>query len=376
MTVRLSFLPLLLLVLLAPAVHAEKTPIKIGEFGSLSGREAHFGQATHKGITLAVEELNAAGGVLSRPLVLVTEDNRTVPGESATIARRLVAREKVVALLGEVSSSRSLEAAPIAQAARVPMIASVATNPKVTEVGDYIFRVCFIDPFQGRVVAKFARDTIQLHRVAILSSNASAYSMGLAKFFRDDFAAHGGTIAVEQKYTEGDKDFRAPLTAIKAADAEAIFMPGYYTEVALAARQARDLGITVPFLGGDGWPAPQLLEIAGSALDGSFYSAHFSPDDQAPRVRTFIAAYQKRWNGETPDAWSALAYDSVYVLADALRRAGSTDNAKLRDALAATRDFDGVTGRTSFDKHRNPSKPAAIIAIRNGRFEFQQNVQP
>lgn len=239
----------------------------------MSGREAHFGQATHKGITLAVEEINAAGGVLHRPLQLVTEDNRTVAGESATIARKLITRDKVVALLGEVSSSRSLEAAPVAQAARIPMIASVATNPKVTEVGDHIFRVCFIDPFQGQVVARFALDMLKLKRVAILSSSTSAYSLGLARFFREYFRAHGGTVVVEQKYAEGDKDFRAPLTAIRAAGVDAIFLPGYYTETALAARQARELGLTVPFLGGDGWPAPPLLEIAGAALDGSYYSA-------------------------------------------------------------------------------------------------------
>ncbi|HYP15774.1 MAG TPA: ABC transporter substrate-binding protein [Opitutus sp.] len=365
----------LFLVPLASLVFAAE-PIKVGEYGSLTGKEASFGQSSHKGIVLAFEEINAAGGVLGRPVQLLTEDNQTKPGESATVAKKLIARDKVIALLGEVASGRSLEAGPVAQASKVPMIAPAATNPKVTQTGNYIFRVCFIDPFQGTVMAKFAKEDLKAKRVAILSSVSNAYSVGLAKFFRETFTAGGGEIATEKNFAEGDKDFRAQLTAVKASGAEAVFVPSYYTEAALIVRQARDLGLQVPFFGGDGWEAPQLLEIGGAALEGCYYSTHFSPENQEPAVQQFVQKYKARWNNETPDAFGALGYDAAYVLADALKRAGSTDGPKLRDALAATKNFHGVTGVTNIDKNRDASKPAAILAIKGGKLTFFKTVAP
>jgi branched-chain amino acid transport system substrate-binding protein len=362
-------------LLAASALRADDT-IKVGEYASLTGKEASFGQSAHKGITMAIEEINAGGGVLGQKFELFTEDNQTVPGQSATAAKILISRDKVIALLGEVSSGRSLEAAPIAQAARVPMIAPAATNPKVTQVGSYIFRVCFIDPFQGTVMAKFAGNELKAKRVAIVSSVSNAYSVGLAKFFREKFVADGGVITVEQKYSEGDKDFRAQLTAIRAAGCDAVFVPGYYTEAALIVRQARELGLVMPFLGGDGWVADQLLEIGGDALNGCYYSTHFSPENDNPVVRKFVAAYRARWNNETPDAFAALGYDSVGVLADAIRRAGSAEEPKLRDALAATKDFSGATGLTTIDANRDASKPATIISIRDGKLNFLETVAP
>jgi branched-chain amino acid transport system substrate-binding protein len=350
--------------------------IKVGEYSSLTGKEASFGQSSHKGITMAIEELNASGGVLGRKLELITEDNQTIPGQSATAAKKLIAREKVIALLGEVSSGRSLEAAPIAQSNHVPMIAPASTNPKVTQVGSYIFRVCFIDPFQGTVMAKFAFEELKARRVAVISSVSNAYSVGLARFFRDKFTAEGGEVTVEQKYSEGDKDFRAQLTAVRAAGADAVFVPGYYTEAALIVRQARELGLSMPFLGGDGWVADELLQIGGDALNGCYYSTHFSPENNSEGVRRFVAAYRARWGGETPDAFAALGYDSVGVLADAIRRAGTTEEPKLRDALAATRDFSGATGITTIDSNRDASKPATIIAIREGKLNFLETVAP
>jgi branched-chain amino acid transport system substrate-binding protein len=351
-------------------------PIKIGEYASLTGKEASFGQSSHKGIVMAVEEINAAGGVLGRSLQLLSEDNQTKPGESATVAKKLIARDKVVALLGEVSSGRSLEAGPIAQAYKIPMIAPASTNPKVTQTGSYIFRVCFIDPFQGTVMAKFAREDLKATRVAILSSVSNAYSVGLAKYFRETFTAGGGEVVAEKNFSEGDKDFRAQLTAVKAAGAEAVFVPSYYTEAALIVRQARDLGLAVPFFGGDGWEAPQLLEIGGEALDGCYYSTHFSPQNQAPVVQAFVKKFQARWDGQVPDAFAALGYDAAQVLADAIGRAGTTDGPALRAALAATKDFPGVTGATTIDAHRDASKPAAILAIKGGRLIFLKTVAP
>jgi len=350
--------------------------IKIGEFASLTGKEAAFGQSSHKGTTLAIEEANAAGGVLGKQLELVTEDNQSRAGESATIVKKLISRDKVVALLGEVASSRSLEAAPISQAAGIPQVSPSSTNPAVTETGDYIFRVCFIDPFQGVVMAKFAKDTLNIRRVAVLTSVSSAYSVGLAKYFTERFVGDGGTVALEQKYSEGDKDFKAQLTAIKAAGVEGIFVPGYYTEAALICKQARDLGITVPLFGGDGWEAPQLIEIGGDAVEGCYYSTHYSPENQSPAVVTFIEKFKQRWNGETPDAMAALAYDSAMVLVDAIRRAGSTEGAKIRDALAATRDYAGITGNTTLDANRNATKSAVVVTIRNGQFRFVETVAP
>lgn len=370
---RLPLLLTLAAALLAP-VHGADT-IKVGEYASLTGKDASFGQTSHKGLTLAFEEINAAGGVLGKKIELLTEDNQTKPGESATVAKKLITRDKVVALFGEVSSGRSLEAAPIAQAAKIPMIAPAATNPKVTQTGNYIFRVCFIDPFQGTAMAKFAKDDLKAKKVAILFSVSNAYSVGLAKFFRETFAENGGEVATEKSFSEGDKDFRAQLTAVKAANVDAVFVPSYYTEAALIVRQARSLGITVPFFGGDGWEAPQLLEIGGEALEGCYYSTHFSPENDAPAVREFVRKYKARWN-ETPDAFSALGYDAAYVFADAAKRAGSIEGAKLREALAATKNYSGVTGITTIDKNRDASKPAAILAIKGGKLQFYKTVAP
>jgi branched-chain amino acid transport system substrate-binding protein len=375
--IALPRLHLLLLILGSASLclRAQET-VRIGEFASLTGKEAAFGQSSHKGTVLAIEKLNAGGGLLGRKVELFTEDNQSKPGESTTAVRKLISRNKIVALLGEVASSRSLEAAPIAQGAHIPMVSPSSTNPEVTQRGPYIFRVCFIDPFQGAVLAKFAFNSLHAHRVGVLSSVSSAYSVGLAKYFAEPYVAAGGVIAIAQKYSEGDKDFKAQLTAIRAAGVDAIFVPGYYTEAALIAKQARELGLTIPLFGGDGWEAPQLLEIGGTAVEGCYYSTHYSPEDPAPLVQQFVQAFQARWGGEMPDAMAALGYDSALMLADAIKRAGSTDGARIRDALAATKGFAGVTGTTSMDADRNASKAAVIVVIKDGRFQFLESVAP
>ena len=369
-------LPVSLAALIFAGCAKPTDTIKIGEFASLTGKEAAFGQSSHKGTLLAIEEINAAGGVLGKKLELVTEDNQSKAGESATIVKKLIARDKVVAILGEVASSRSLEAAPICQDAKIPQISPSSTNPSVTATGDYIFRVCFIDPFQGVVMAKFAKDTLKIRKVAVLTSVSSAYSVGLAKYFKERFAADGGTVAIEQKYSEGDKDFKAQLTAIKAAGIEGIFVPGYYTEAALVCKQAKDLGLSVPIFGGDGWEAPQLLEIGGAAVEGAYYSTHYSPENQTPAVSAFLAKFSQRWNKETPDAMAALGYDSAMVLIDAIKRAGTTEGPKLRDALAATKNYLGITGNTTLDDQRNATKSAVVITVKGGKFRFVETVSP
>jgi len=367
----------LLMAALVPVVPvAGQDTIKVGEVASLTGKDADFGQSSHKGTLLAIEEINASGGLLGRKLVLLTEDNQCKQGESATAARKLISRDKVVALLGEVASSRSLEMAPIAQASAVPMISPSSTNPRVTAIGDYIFRVCFIDPFQGTVMAKFARDTLKLHRVAVLTSVSSAYSVGLAKYFKEGFVKGGGEIVLQQKYSEGDKDFKAQLTVIRAAGVDGIFVPGYYTEAALICLQARELGLDAPIFGGDGWEGTPLIEIGGKAVEGTYYSTHYSPDNAAPVVQDFVRKFRARFEGETPDAMAALGYDSAMVLAEAIKRTGTTEGPKVRDAIAATRDYPGVTGVTTIDAERNASKAAAIFTVADGKFKFVESIAP
>jgi branched-chain amino acid transport system substrate-binding protein len=350
-------------------------PIKIGEIGPLTGKEAAFGQSAHKGIVIALDEINARGGLLGRPVVIVSEDNQSKPGDSATIAKKLVSRDKVVAILGTGTSSHCLEIAPIGQNARIPFLATTATSPDVTEKWNYSFRVCFIDPFQGAVLAKFARETLKARRVSLLTSVSSSYSVGLSKVFREKFLAAGGTIVADQKYGEGDKDFRAQLTALRAASPDAIATTGNYTEGALICKQARDLGLTIPIFAGDGWEAPELLEIGGAAVNGSYYCSHYSSESTAPEVQAFVKKFRAKY-GEPPDSMAPLAYDAIMIVAEAIARAGATDGPKLRDALAATKNHPGITGRTTIDADRNASKPAVMLAVKNGRAQFLQTIEP
>jgi branched-chain amino acid transport system substrate-binding protein len=350
--------------------------IRVGEFASLSGKEATFGESSHNGTQLAIDELNAGGGVLGKKLELVTEDDRSQAGEPATVVRKLISRDKVVAVLGEVASSRSLEAAPICQESKIPMISPASTNPKVTETGDYIFRVCFIDPFQGTVMANFARKSLKLSNVAILSDVKSDYSVGLARFFKERFTQDGGKIATETHFSGGDKDFKAQLTTIKGSNPDGIFVPGYYTDVGLIVQQARQLGLAIPLFGGDGWESSELVKIGGAAMEGTYFSTHYSPESTEPKVQEFVRKYKAK-HKSTPDAMAALGYDSAMILADAMKRAGATDAAKVRDAMAATKDFNGVTGKITIDTNRNATKPAVILTVtKDGKFKYVETVSP
>jgi len=360
----------------SPGSSAESSTIKVGEYASLTGSEATFGQQSHNGTELAVEEINAAGGVLGKKIDLLTEDDQSQAGQPATAVRKLISSDGVVAILGEVASSRSLEAAPICQENKIPMISPASTNPSVTQTGDYIFRTCFMDSFQGStVLANFAQKTLKLKTVAVLKDVKSDYSLGLAKYFEDGFTAQGGKIVTEQNYSGGDKDFNAQLTAIKALNPDGIFVPGYYTEVGLIALQARQLGINQPLFGGDGWMSFNLVPIGGAALEGDYFSTHFTPDQDSPVVQDFVKKYQQKYNG-LPDCMAALGYDSAMILADAIKRAGTTDPTKIRDAIAATRNYPGVTGTISIDADRNASKPAVIVTIKNGQFKYVETIAP
>jgi len=356
-----------------PAAPGGAEPIKVGHFASLTGDTATFGQSTDRGARMAIDEINAAGGVLGRPIEILSEDDRSVTEEARTAAQKLIQRDEVVALLGEVASSRSLAAAPEAQRAGVPMISPASTNPKVTEVGDYVFRTCFIDPFQGAVMARFAFEDLKARRVAILSDFKQDYSVGLADFFRKKFTELGGEIVADERYTSGDIEFRAQLTTIRAAEPEAVFVPGYYTELGLIAKQARELGLNVPLLGGDGWDSAKTLEIGGDAVEGYYFSNHYAADSDSPKVQDFVKRFEARY-GSRPDAMAALGYDAAGILADAIRRAGTTDGPALRDAIAATKGYDGVTGLITIDAERNARKDAVVLKIDGGRFRFFRSV--
>jgi branched-chain amino acid transport system substrate-binding protein len=347
--------------------------IVVGHVASMTGDTATFGRSADQGMRLAIEEINAAGGVLGKPIELVTEDDRSVTEEARSAAQKLLQRDQVVALLGEVASSRSLAAAPEAQRAKVPMISPGSTNPRVTEVGDYVFRACFIDPFQGAVMARFAVEELRAKRLAILFDFKQDYSVGLAQFFRETAAKLGAEIVADERYTSGDIEFRAQLTTIRAANPDAIFVPGYYTELGLIAKQARELGIGVPLLGGDGWDSDKTLEIGGDAVEGYYFSTHYASDSDNPRVQTFVKDFQTKY-GATPDAMAALGYDTARIFADAATRAGSTEGAKLRDAIAATSGFEGVTGKISMDAQRNARKDAVVLKIEGGKFRYHRTV--
>jgi branched-chain amino acid transport system substrate-binding protein len=349
--------------------------IVVGEYGSLTGNTATFGQSTKNGSEMAFDEINKAGGLLGKPVKLIVEDDQSKPEEAATAVTKLINQNAVQAVLGEVASSRSLAAAPICQGAKVPMVTPSSTNPKVTQVGDYIFRVCFTDIQQGEADAKFAAKSLKLKKAALLYDVRNDYSVGLRLVFAQKFKEYGGEIVAEQSYSEGDSDFRAQLTQLKSANPEVIYVPGYYTEVGTIARQSRDLGISAPLLGGDGWDSPRLWEIGGKALNGCYFSNHYSVDDPAPAVQKFVADYKAKY-GATPDALAALGYDAARILADAMKRANSSDGAKVRDALAQTKAYAGVTGNITIDKDRNAVKPVVMLKVQDGKFVFQERIEP
>lgn len=365
-------------MLLTGCAHKNKVAsndILIGEYVSMTGTTAAYGQSGHKGAMLAVEEINAKGGVLGKKIKLLTEDTQSKPEEAASAVSKLINQESVVAILGEFASSRSLAGAPICQDKKIPMLSPGSTNPEVTKKGDYIFRNCFIDSFQGTVLAKFAFNSLKLRKIAILTDVKNDYSVGLTQYFKETFVKLGGQIVESQSYTEGDTDFKAQLTTIKQKHPEAILFPGYYTEVGLAAKQARALGITVPILGGDSWVSDQLLEVAGSALNGCYFSDHYSSEDKSPVVQNFVTAYKAKYN-EEPNSIAALSYDGIKVLADAMVRANSAQPTKIKEALAQTKQFPGVTGLITIDANRNANKSAVILQIKNNKIQYLETVQP
>lgn len=325
---------------------------------------------------MAADELNQAGGINGQRLDIVIEDDKGSPELSAQITGKLIHQYQVAAIIGAGASGNSLAAAPNAQSAKVPLIAPSSTNPAVTKVGDYIFRACFIDAFQGEVMARFAANTLKAKNAAIMLDYNSPYSRDLTEFFELSFAKLNGHIVVKQSYSQGDADYRGQLAAIKAAAPDVIYIPGYYGDVALIAKQARQLGITQPLLGADGWDAPELWELGGDTLNGCYISNHYSVDDPSDNIQTFVRNYRMRYGNLAPDAHAALAYDALRFLVDAIRRAGSTEPTNIRDALAGTKNFVGVTGVINMDAGRNAVKPAVILKLQDRSYIYQETIQP
>jgi len=325
---------------------------------------------------MAADEINQTGGINGRQIDIVIEDDQGSPELAATVVNKLTRQDKVIALIAGGASGDSLAAGPNAQSARVPMISPSSTNPAVTQIGDYIFRACFIDPFQGEVMAKFSYNSLHARTAAIMLDFNSPYSRDLTDFFELSFTKLGGRVVSKQSYTQGDTDFKGQLSSINAAKPDVIYLPGYYGEIAMIAKQARQLEIIQPLLGGDGWDAPELWQLAGDSINGSYISNHYSADDPSPAIQKFVHDYKQHYGNLTPDAHAALAYDAMRFLAEAIQRAGTTDGAKLRDALAQTRNFSGITGIISMDSQRNAVKPAVILKLQDGRYIYQETIQP
>ena len=348
--------------------------VRVGVFMSTTGSTANFGISSVNGIKMAADEINKAGGINGKQVELLVQDDRSDASEAATIVTKFVTQDQVNAVIGEVASSRSIAAAPIAQNAKIPMLTPSSTNPEVTKKGDFIFRSCFIDPYQGAAIAQFAAKTLGAKTAAIMVDRKNDYSTGLEKVITETFTRLGGKMVATQSYQEGDQDFNAQLTSLKGANPEVIFVPGYYNDVGLIAKQARDKGITVPLIGGDGWDSEQLYKIGGTALNGSFFTNHYSPFDTAPNVVKFVSDYKSRYNS-TPDALAATAYDAANIMFDAIKRSKSLSGTDIRDALAATNAFPGVTGTVTFNKQRDAVKPIVMIEIKDGgKYEVRERV--
>jgi branched-chain amino acid transport system substrate-binding protein len=359
-----------------PSGGESRNTILLGEYESMTGAEATFGESTHRAILLALDEVNKAGGVKGKQVEVKNLDDQGKEQEAQNCVLRLCTEDKVTALLGEVASGRSIAGGRVAQKNGIPMVSPSSTNATVTQIGDMIFRVCFIDDFQGFVCAKFCNENLKAKKVAVFYDQSQPYSSGLRDDFKKAFATMGGTIAEDLPYSGGDTDFSAQLNKIKAAAPEAIYIPGYYTEGGNIALQARKLGITVPLVGSDGWDSPKLAEIAKDAIEGCYYSNHYSEEEQRPEVKEFVKKFTEKNPGYPADGLAALGYDAAKLLCDAMNRAASLSGKDIAAALAATKDFKGVTGSITIDKDRNARKAAVMLEMKAGKPHYISSVPP
>jgi len=360
--------------------------VRIGVIAELTGDMPAVGASCRNAAEMAVREINAAGGIdiggKKHQVELFVEDNAGKPEQSASAAQELIAEQDVVAIIGPNASRYAIPASEIAESARVPLISPWSTNPRLTldaRTGapkKYVFRACFIDPFQGRVVAKFVLDQLKAKKAAVLYDVASDYNKGIAEYFKKTFEENGGWIVAFETYTTNDKDFSAQLTKIKSASPDIVFLPNYYSEVPLQVQQAHRLGLNVPFVGSDSWGSPELMKLCGGDCEGYYFSTHYSADAATPAAKQFIAAYQQKY-ATTPDDVAALTWDAFGLLWQALRGAGRVDRQAVRDALAHISDYQGVTGTMKFQGGSgDPIKSAVIVQIKNGRFAWYANANP
>lgn len=347
-----------------------------------SGGVASYGESLEQGIDLAVEEINKDGGIDGKEIKLVKVDNKSEAAEATSAAIKLTSQDKVTAIIGAATSGNTVAQVEIANKNKTVLLSPSGTAPNVTvnedgKLNEYAFRTSFIDPFQGTVAANFASKELKVKTAAIFADSASDYAKGLAESFKDTFEAAGGKVISEEAYVGKDTDFRSTLTRIKGKNPEFIFIPGYYEEVGLIVKQAREAGIDVPLMGADGWDSPKLVELAGAkALNNTFITNHYSSEDPDDKIQNFVKKYKEKYKGASPNAFNALGYDTVYLLADAIERAGSTDSVKIKDALAQTKDLSLVTGIVTIDKNHNPIKSATVLEYKDGKQVFNTKVDP
>ena len=361
---------------------AEGDTIKVGGLLEMTGGSASFGISSKNGIDLALKKINEKGVLGGKKLSVVVADTKSEASEATNGMQKLISQDKVVAVIGPNQSSAVIASGAISNGAKVTDITPMGTNPDVTvdpgtqKVKPYSFRTCFIDPFQGTVMAAFASNDLKVKKAAIYIDNTSDYAKGLAQFFKENFVKNGGEVVIEEAYLQKDTDFKSTLTKIKAANPDFIYIPGYYQEVGLIVKQAREMGITVPMAGGDGWDSAKLPEIAGkAALENTFFSSLYSPDDDSALNKEFVAEYKKAYN-TNPDVFAALAYDSTLLVAEAIEKAGSADPAKIGEAMAKISGFKGVSGEVTFNEQHNPIKSAVIIEHKDGAQTFKTKVNP
>jgi branched-chain amino acid transport system substrate-binding protein len=360
----------------------ESKTIKVGVNLELSGGVASYGESLEKGIDIAVSEINKSGGVDGIKLDIIKTDNKSETAEATNGAIKLTSQDKVTAIIGAATSGNTVAQAQIANDTKTILLTPSGTSPNVTvadngKLNEYVFRTSFIDPFQGIVAANFASKELKVKNVAIFADSASDYAKGLAASFKETYKKAGGKIVAEEAYVGKDTDFRATLTRIKAKNPEFIFIPGYYEEVGLIVKQAREMGITVPLMGADGWDSPKLIELAGpDALNNTFITNHYTSEDPDETIQKFVTTFKEKYNGESPNAFNALGYDTVYLLADAIKRAGGTDTAKIKEALAKTKDLSLITGVITIDKNHNPIKSATVLEYKDGKQVFNTKVNP
>lgn len=356
--------------------------IKVGANLEMTGGSASYGISSKNAIELAFKEINEKGGINGKQLELVVADNKSEAAEATNAMQKLVSQDNVVAVIGPNLSSSVIAASAINNSAKVLDIAPMATNPYVTvdqasgKTKDFNYRTCFIDPFQGTVMAKFATTELGVGNAAVLIDNSSDYAKGLAQFFKENFVKEGGAVTAEESYLQKDTDFKATLTKIKATNPDFLYVPGYYQEVGLIVKQARELGMNMPIAGGDGWDSAKMPEIAGAAaLNNTYFSSLYSPEDSSDINKNFVAAYEKAY-GQKPDVFAALSYDSALLVAEAIKNAGSTEPAKISEAMAKINGFSGVSGSVTFDDKHNPVKSAVILEYKDGAQSLKTKINP